>query len=66
MARVSVGQIPTQNPCAQCGSPIAAPEWMEAGDSRVSYLWHCRVCNYRFEAIAIFEHSGEQSRPIAA
>ncbi|MBI5265488.1 MAG: hypothetical protein HY852_27150 [Bradyrhizobium sp.] len=66
MARVSVSHIPTQNPCAQCGSPIALPEWTEAGEGRVSYLWHCRACNYRFEAIAIYEQSDTESRPLAA
>jgi hypothetical protein len=23
----------------------------------MSYLWQCRACNYRFEAMAFFAHS---------
>jgi hypothetical protein len=45
---------PRQNPCAQCGKPIAAPEWTEDGPRRIAYLWHCRACDYRFEAVAFF------------
>lgn len=66
MATANIGHIPTQNPCAQCGSPIPLPEWIEDGEGRTAYLWHCRVCNYRFEAVAIFEHSDADSRPLAA
>ena len=55
MARTGPGDMPRQNPCAQCGKPIATPDWVEAGEGRVSYLWHCRACDYRFEAIAIFD-----------
>ena len=55
--------IPTQNPCAQCGAPIAQPDWIEPGEGRVSYLWTCHACGYRFEAIAIF---GEPAIPLAA
>ncbi|MBR1174822.1 hypothetical protein JQ617_12710 [Bradyrhizobium sp. KB893862 SZCCT0404] len=49
------GDIPRQNPCAQCGTPIPHPDWIEPGEGRISYLWNCRACNYRFEAVAIFE-----------
>ena len=49
--------IPTQNPCAQCGKPIPAPDWIEPGQGRVSYLWKCHACGYRFEAIAIFDQT---------
>ena len=55
MVRTHTGEIPTQNPCAQCGAPIAQPDWIEPGEGRVSYLWNCHACNYRFEAIAIFD-----------
>jgi len=55
MAKSDSGDIPTQNPCAQCGMPIPQPDWIEAGRGRTSYLWKCRACGYRFEAIAIFE-----------
>ena len=51
MARIDSGYLPQKNPCAQCGKPIAAPEWIEAGPRRMSYLWNCRACNYRFEAV---------------
>lgn len=50
-----IGDIPRQNPCAQCGTPIAHPDWIEPGNGRVSYLWKCRACGYRFEAIAIYD-----------
>ena len=55
MARADFHDTPQQNPCAQCGVPIARPEWTEPGRGRVSYLWHCHACGYRFEAIAIYE-----------
>jgi Zn finger protein HypA/HybF involved in hydrogenase expression len=38
--------------CAQCGEPLAAPEWSEhIDDYRVRHLWKCEPCNYSFEAI---------------
>jgi hypothetical protein len=52
MARIDSGYLPQKNPCAQCGKPIAAPEWIEAGPRRTAYLWHCWACDYRFEAVA--------------
>jgi hypothetical protein len=55
MVNTHSDDIPTQNPCAQCGTLIAAPDWIEPGEGRVSYLWTCHACNYRFEAIAIFD-----------
>lgn len=53
--------VPHQNPCAQCGRPIMAPAWIEAGSRKMSYLWVCSACNYRFAAVAFFE--GGQSEP---
>jgi ribosomal protein L37AE/L43A len=53
--------MPRENPCAQCGEPIAVPEWIEAGPRRTSYLWYCRACGYRFEAMAIFEQSDTEA-----
>ena len=50
-----LSDTPRQNPCAQCGVAIATPEWTEPGPGRISYLWHCRACGYRFEAIAIYQ-----------
>ena len=57
LARSESGYLPHENPCAQCGKPIAAPDWIESGPRSISYLWHCRACDYRFEAVAYF---GEQ------
>jgi rubredoxin len=46
--------LPRNNPCLQCAQPIAFPDWVENGAGRAAYLWQCRACNYRFEAIAFF------------
>jgi len=61
MARAESSFMPKQNPCAQCGKPIAMPEWIEpvSGD-RTAYLWHCWSCDYRFEAVAIFDEKVAQ------
>jgi hypothetical protein len=64
MAKSDFGYMPRGNPCAQCGKPIAAPEWIESGPRRISYLWYCRACDYRFEAVAFFDESN--SEPLAA
>jgi hypothetical protein len=66
MTRPGLRDLPRQNPCAQCGHPIAAPDWVEEQDDRIMYLWRCRACDYRFEAIAFFDHAHVQSRPLAA
>jgi hypothetical protein len=63
-ARSYLGNMPRGNPCAQCGKPIAAPDWIEAGPRRASYLWHCRACDYTFEAVAFFDD--KQREPLAA
>jgi hypothetical protein len=55
---------PQANPCAQCGKPIPAPEWIESGPHHTAYLWHCWECDYRFEAVAYFEPP--DSEPLAA
>jgi hypothetical protein len=65
MARFDSG-LPHENPCAQCGKPIAAPDWIENGPRRISYLWHCRACDYRFEAVAFFDASHPGREAIAA
>jgi hypothetical protein len=65
MAKLKFNNLPQGNPCAQCGKPIASPEWIESGPSRISYLWHCWVCDYQFEAVAFFEQDVE-SEPLAA
>lgn len=64
-ARAQSGDIPRQNPCAQCGMPIPAPDWIEPGRGRISYLWNCRACGYRFEAVAIFDPVAD-APPLAA
>ena len=56
--------LPRGNPCAQCGTPIPRPDWVEHSEGRTSYLWNCRVCDYRFEAVAIYHE--EQIQPLAA
>ena len=66
MAGSRLGQLPTQNPCAQCGKPIAFPDWTEAGPGHTAYLWRCRACDYRFEAVAYFEESAAERQPLAA
>ena len=55
LTQSDIGDIPRQNPCAQCGTPIPLPDWIEPGRGRISYLWKCHACGYRFEAIAIYE-----------
>ena len=57
--------LPRNNPCAQCGTPIQIPEWVEHDQRRVAYLWHCYACDYQFEAIAYF-HNGDENQAIAA
>jgi len=59
MAISDPGYMPRENPCAQCGKPIATPEWIESDRGRVTYLWHCWECDYLFEAVAYFEQDSE-------
>ena len=66
MARPHLGDLPRGNPCAQCGRPIAAPDWIEAGPGCTSYLWHCRACDYKFEAMAFFAEEQAEPEPLAA
>ena len=46
--------LPRENPCAQCGKPIAVPEWVEAGPRRRPISGAAAACDYRFEAVAVF------------
>jgi hypothetical protein len=64
--RPDLGNVPRGNPCAQCGKPIAAPDWIEAGPRRASYLWCCRACDYTFEAVAFFDEKQPDRAPLAA
>ncbi|MGZ5872660.1 MAG: hypothetical protein ACXWKP_11180 [Bradyrhizobium sp.] len=66
MARIDAFSLPRENPCAQCGKPIAVPEWVETEPGRTSYLWRCRACDYRFEAMAFFAHSESDREALAA
>jgi hypothetical protein len=61
MASIKFGSLPRKNPCAQRGDPIPAPEWIEAAPGCTAYLWHCRACDYRFEAVAYFENSDREA-----
>ena len=66
MTRPGLRDLPRQNPCAQCGAPIALPEWIEEQEDRTVYLWRCHACDYRFEAIAFFDDQGVHRQPLAA
>jgi ribosomal protein L37AE/L43A len=61
MVRLRSDHLPHENPCAQCGKPISAPEWTEADSRRISYLWHCQACDYQFEAVAFYQESGSEA-----
>jgi hypothetical protein len=58
--------LPHENPCAQCGKPIFAPDWTENGPRRISCLWHCRACDYQFEAVAFYDASHPSQEALAA
>ena len=66
MAKTNFGYLPHDNPCAQCGKPIAAPEWVESGPGRISYLWQCQACDYLFEAVAFLDDSQPDREALAA
>ena len=66
MARMNFDDLPRGNPCAQCGTPIATPEWIESGPRRTSYLWHCWACGYQFEAVAFFAEQDSDTDALAA
>jgi hypothetical protein len=66
MPRIDFSNLPRGNPCAQCGKPIATPEWIEQGPKRISYLWRCPACDYQFEAVAFFDALDSESEPLAA
>ena len=60
MTAVSVGQLPKNNPCAQCGKPIPIPSWTEADNNRVHFIWQCKACNYQFQCTAIYPQHFER------
>ena len=53
MTAVSVGQLPKNNPCAQCGKPIPIPSWTEADNNRVHFIWQCKACNDQIQAMRL-------------
>ena len=59
-------ELPRHNPCAQCGEPIAAPEWVEESSSAAAFLWHCWACGYKFESVAVFRAEEAISARLAA
>jgi ribosomal protein L37AE/L43A len=61
----SSGFSPHNNPCAQCGKPIAAPSWSEPGEHCVTYVWVCQACDYEFASTAVYRAHAEE-RPLAA
>ncbi|BAM87917.1 conserved hypothetical protein [Bradyrhizobium oligotrophicum S58] len=63
---VRVLDLPRNNPCAQCAEPIALPSWVERDGRRTAYLWHCRLCDYRFETIAFYAEPVDQDGALAA
>jgi hypothetical protein len=65
MAGIGFRSLPRGNPCAQCGTTIALPEWVETEPGRTFYLWRCMACDYRFEAVAYFD-AEEVGEAIAA
>lgn len=66
MARIDSGYLPRRNPCAQCGTPIPRPDWVEQEEGRTCYLWTCSACNYQFEAIAVYPEAKVEHPPLAA
>ena len=58
--------LPKHNPCAQCGKPIREPDWIESSPGRMSYLWYCSACDYRFEAMAFFDEQDDEQEALAA
>jgi hypothetical protein len=59
-------ELPRHNPCAQCGRPIAAPEWIEESRTSAAFLWHCWACGYKFESVAVFRIEEVVSTSLAA
>ena len=66
MAKMDFDELPHGNPCAQCGTPITVPEWVETRPRRTSYLWHCHACDYRFEAVAFYSDTQPDNEALAA
>ncbi|MGJ4887660.1 hypothetical protein [Bradyrhizobium sp. HKCCYLR20261] len=58
--------LPRNNPCAQCAEPIALPTWVEKDGRRTAFLWHCRLCDYRYETIAFYAEAVDEDGALAA
>ncbi|MGJ5178407.1 hypothetical protein ACQR16_20010 [Bradyrhizobium oligotrophicum] len=65
-SELRVLDLPRNNPCAQCAEPIALPSWVEQDGRRVAYLWHCRLCDYRYETIAFYAEAVDEDSALAA
>ena len=65
-ADIRVLDLPRNNPCAQCGEPIALPSWVEKDGRRTAFLWRCRLCDYRYETIAFYAEAVDQDDALAA
>lgn len=57
---------PHNNPCAQCGKPIASPIWSEPGEECVTYVWACKACGYEFSCTAVLPHKRHEGEPAIA
>lgn len=58
--------VPHNNPCAQCGKPIASPIWSEPGPRCDAYVWHCDACDYEFTTLAMYATDRAEAERIAA
>ena len=53
-------------PAPNAASRLRRPTGPKNGPRRISYLWHCRACDYRFEAMAFFDDSDTDPEALAA
>ena len=65
-ADIRVLDLPRTTPGAQCGEPLAPPSWVEKDGRRTAFLWHCRLCDYRYETIAFYAEAVDQDDALAA
>ena len=57
---------PVKIPAPNAARRYAAPDWTENGPRRISYLWHCQACDYKFEAVAFYDASHSDQQALAA
>lgn len=55
-----------ETPAPNAASRSLSPTGSKPNSNRTSYLWHCRACDYTFEAMAIFEEREPVRTPLAA